>query len=141
MYWIESLTGLVALGSLGVAIWARLDARKARSDAKRSADAAERTAGITNDLYEQGRVQFSLQRSDNTLTRILTNNGTHTAYDVSVSAPNFTAAIVQDPPIELHPGAQIKITTRIPGGLRDKRLLVAYKEIPTGPQKEITLHA
>lgn len=140
MDWMQGITWLIALGSLSVAVWARCDAAKARAEAKRSADAAQKTAGITEDLYEQGKFKFSLERTDNSLTRWLINGGTHTAYDISVSAPSFEAGIVQEPPIDLHTGTPIKITARIPSGLRDKRLIVKFKEDRDGPERSVTLY-
>lgn len=141
MIWITGSSVLIALVSMIVAIVACVDAKKSRKAAERSATAAETTADINSDLYEQGKYQFYLERTDNTLMRILRNDGTHTAYDVAVTAPAFEASIPQDGPIELIRNGQIKIRTKIPGGTTDRRLMVHYREAPDGDKQTVTLHA
>lgn len=141
MIWVTGASMLIALASMIVAIVASTDARKSRKAAERSAAAAETTAHISSDLYERGKIQFSLHRTDNTLTRILRNNGTHTAYIVAVTAPAFETSISQDGPVELIRNSQIKIRTKIPSGTTDRRLIVHYRNTPGGDDKTVTLHA
>lgn len=139
MIWVSFASVLIAAISAVAAILARCDARKANADAKRSADAAEKSAQINSELLEAGKVRLTLRRDpDHKQKLLLTNEGTHTAYDVTVDAPAFELRRYQRNLPELHPGSTVPILAIIPGMLLDRRVLVEFSDAPDGPRKTVT---
>lgn len=85
-------------------------------------------------------MKFTIERVGRTNSYLLTNKGTHTAHDVTVSANTFTPTIHQGAPVELPSGVDIKIGAAIPTGPTDKQITVGYRNTPDGPRKTFPVH-
>lgn len=138
---IQIITGLVAVGSFGVAVWARLDARKALAAARRSATAAENSVGINQQLFDAGRVCLELRPAPNANHRYeLVNLGTHPAYEVKVSAPEVKLSLPIHFPQIIRPGMRVPLIAAPEIHITDRRIFASYKATINGDKQTTEFH-
>lgn len=131
----------VAILSLGVAVWARCDARRALTQAKRSANAAEDATGINKALFEQGKVRLGLTPNPHeSYWHNLTNYGTHTAFSISITAPELYLNLPPQLPETLPPGMSVPLIAAPELDKTDRRIFVKYKRNPDGPDESAVFY-